>query len=468
MQKIKDLTIFKFLSANDLKSRAIKLAIALFFMCLGYVNSVFVYIAFSLCTIYLLCEFSMDSIFWVCFMSMSVRAEDFLAYAIMWVMIAILIVKLILDIKNKKINYKNWRFITISILFAIFTIILLLPFCKVYKFTDQFGPFTLFILAVLGLLYVKEINFKNLFILIPIVCAILCISYYLFSIFGIVDFICYSESSFGSLGRFDPIYADPNFTGAVLIGAISCWFVAYKKKFIKKLPYFIVLTILFVFSIMTISKAALLILALFAVFVLVDNIITTIKTKNPKNLLELVYYGIALIVTCLICYQYVDALYQRLFNPNKGWWSEGDETGLATLTTGRTDLWKAYLRGIFSSAQTILFGFGGASQLISNGAAHSTPIDYVFRYGLIPTLILVAIFVVAAIPYLKKVKLYNFVPVVLLTAIFCSLGSTNAKYIWVFVISFMALCCNGIENKNKTNNTEQKQENEIIQESAKE
>ncbi len=464
MQKIKDLTIIKFLCDKDLKSRAIKFAIALFFMCLGYVNSIFVYIAFSLCAIYLICEFSMDSIIWVCLLAISIRGQEFLTYAIMWEMIVILAIKFILDLKNKKINYKNWRFITIASLFLALVLLLLLPFCKVYNFAQQFGPLTLFILATLGLVYVKEINFKNLFILLPILCAVICATYYLLSLFDVVKCICCAGSSYGNLGRFDPIYADPNFTGAALIGAISCWFVAYKKKFIAKQPYFVVLTILFVFSIMTISKATLLILGLFAMFVLADNIITTIKTKNPKNLLELVYYAICLIITLIICFQYVDAMYQRLFNPSAGWWTEGDDTGLATLTTGRTDLWKAYLKGIFSSTQTILFGFGGASSLISNGAAHSTPIDYVFRYGLIPTLILVAIFVVAAIPYLKKVKLYNFVPVVLLTAMFCSLGSTNAKYIWVFVISFMALCCNGIEFKHNKTTKEQKEENEIKQE----
>jgi len=464
VQKIKDSAIFKFLCDKDLKTRAIKFAIALLFMCLGYVNSFFVYIAFSLCVIYLFCEFSMDSIFWVCFLAIAIRSQAFLIYAIMWVMIIILSIKFVLDLKNKKINYKNWRFITISALFLALILLLLLPLCKVYNFIYQFGAFTLFILATLGLVYVKEINFKNLFILLPILCAVLCVCYHLLSLFDIVHCLYEAKSSYGNLGRFDPIYADPNFTGAALIGAISCWFVAYKKNYITKQPYFVVLTILFIFSIMTISKATLLILAVFALFVLIDNVVTTIKTKNPKNLLELVYYAIALIVTLIICFQYVDAMYQRLFNPSSGWWTEGDETGLATLTTGRTDLWRVYLEGIFSSPQTLLFGFGGKAPLISQAAAHNTPLDYVFRFGVLPTAILVAIFIIAAIPYLKKIKLYNFVPVILLTGIFCSLGSTNSKYIWVFVISFMTLCCNGIEFNHDKITKEQKEEDEIKQE----
>lgn len=450
MEYIKNSPVIKFLTNHDLKTKLIKLALVLAFMFLGFVDVIFTYALFVLVAVYLIAEFSFDSILWVILTAIYMPYEVAgLIYAIMWEMTAILLIKLIVDIVLKKINYKNWQFITIMTLFATLSLLVLLPLCVKYSFGAQIYRFTLFALATFGIFYVKEINFKHIFILFAISVSIICFSAWILLKVGIVEMGYTATYSSGVVHRFAAFSQDPNFTGAILICAIMCWFIAYKKNMINKYLYFAVLTILGVFTIMTISKAVYFIVALFGLYVVVENIIISVRTRDAKHLIELAYYALVLGIACLLCWQYLNAMYQRIFNPGAGWWNEGKtETGLSNLTTGRIDLWKMYLKEIFGSWQIFLFGAGASAGYIGPGAAHSMPIDYLYRYGGLATLILVAIFVVAVIPYLKKSKVFNFVPFVLITGIFCSIGSISPKYIYIFVIIFLTLTCNSFDKKN--------------------
>ena len=448
MDIIKNSPIIRFLSGKDFKTKAIKLSVVLAFMCLGFISDLCAYIAFAFCATFIAFEFSMESIFWVVLLAINTQyGITSITLIAMWEMIAVLLIKFIVDLKYRRINYKNWRFITIVTLFAILCLLTLLPLSQVYKFGLQLRAFSLFALSVLGLLYVKQINFKQFFTLIAISVVVLCGCFYLFELVDLVSMGYTAPYSKGIVNRFSAFSADPNFTGAILICALMCWFIAYKKKFIRKNLYFIGLTLIGIFLLMTISKATYLIVGLFGAYVIVENIVTSIKTKNSKYLLELAWYVLALIIACVVCWRYLDAMYQRIFHPGMGWWSEGENQGLSNFTTGRIDLWKIYLKAIFSSGSVFLFGHGTGSDYVGPGATHSMPLDYLYRYGFLTTIILVAIFVIATIPYLKKAKVFNFIPLVCITGIFCSIGSISPKYIYIFSIMFLALCCNGIEFK---------------------
>ena len=457
MDIIKNAPIIKFLTDKDFKTRIIKLAIVLVFMCLGFISDLCVYISFAFCATFIAFEFSMDSILWVVLMAINTQyGITSITLIVMWEMVAILLIKFIIDLKSKRVNYKNWRFKTICLLFLTLCLLTLLPFGQVYKFSLQLRAFSLFAVSVMGLLYVKEVNFKQFFILIAVSVVVLSGCFYVFELIDLVSCGYKAPYSQGLVNRFSVFSADPNFTGAILICALACWFIAYKKKFINRWLYFVILTMIGIFLLMTISKATYLIVGLFGLFVITENVVIAIKTKNSKNLLELVWYSIVLLIACAICWRYLDAMYQRIFNPAMGWWSEGDNQGLSNFTTGRFDLWKIYLKAIFSSVPVFLFGYGTGSDYIGPGAAHSMPLDYLYRYGFLTTIILVAIFIIATIPYIKKAKVFNFVPLICITGIFCSIGSVSPKYIYIFVIMFLSLCCNGIEsgrNKIEINNT---------------
>ena len=448
METVKNSAIVRFLHSTDFKSKCIKLAILLCFMILGFVAEAFIYIAFASCVLYVLFEYSADSLFWIIIAAVYMPYDNAsLTFILMWMLSAILLIKLIIDLKNKRINFKSWYLITIISLFGAICLMVLLPLSKTYKFGSQLNKFALFSLVVLGLIYIKEIKVKNMLLLFASAVAILGLMYYVFTQCNIITTGYMAKYSKGQILRFSPFSNDPNFSGAILICAIMAWFIAYKKEFINKYIYFGGMTIGGILVLMTISKATYFIIALFGLYVLIENIVITIKTKNAKHLLELVYYLGALLIASIICWKYIDSMYQRIFNPSSGWWNEGkQDAGLSNLTTGRTDLWIAYLKVIFNSPQILLFGAGADADYIGNGAAHSMPLDYLYRYGILTVIVLVALFIVAVLPYLKKTKPYNFVPLICITGIFCSIGSVSAKYIYIFTIMFITLSCNSLNN----------------------
>lgn len=467
IESIKVNKIFKWLNSKDPKIRYIKLAVLLSLMFLTYIWNVVGWIALGVCAIFMLCEFSADSIIWIILMSIFVpHVSVLIVHILMCEFIAILLTQLVFDILKNKINYKNWRFITLASLYFILCLLLLLPLSQTYNFAEQAKRLLLFTTVVLGVFYIKQINIKQLLIMFSISVATLSVLFLVVIAIEGNAYISYNANySNGIVRRFSSFCNDPNFTGAILICAISSWFVAYRKKSINKYIYFIGLGVLGYFSLATISKATYLTIAIFAIYVVVENIVISIKTKQPKQLLELLWYVGILAIVCAIGWKYLDAMYQRIFNPGSGWWSEGKaDTSISNLTTGRTDLWIDYIKHIFGSWQILLFGAGAGSNYISMGAAHSMPLDYLYRYGALICLVLVAIFIISALPYLKKVKPFNFVPLVMITMIFCSIGSISAKYIYMFSIMFLALTYNGVEYQQLTDLNIDKQNIDAIDE----
>ena len=453
MESIKNSIIIKFLTSKDLKVKFIKLAILLFFMSLGLLSDIFVCMVFILCSIYTICEFSADSLIWTLLTAvyMLYSCAGF-TFFVMWVFIGVLLLKLVLDLINKKISLKSWRFITIFSLFASLCLLILLPLCKSYVFSTQLNKFSLFALVVLALVYINEINIKNTLLLFVSMVCVMGLVNFIFNQFGLGSTIYKAYYSNGILVRFSPFSEDPNFSGAIIICAIMSWFVAYKKEYINKYLYFGGLTVLGMYLLMTISKACYFIIAIFALYVIVENIVISVKTKNPKHLIELAYYLGVLLIACAICWRYIDSMCQRILNPAEAWWNEGrDDAGLSNLTTGRVDLWLGYLQAIFGSVRILLFGAGTVAEYVGHGATHSMPLDYLYRYGLLVVLVLIALFIVAVLPYLKKAKPYNYVPLICITGIYCSIGSVSVKYIYAFTIIFITLCCNGIEALKEAN-----------------
>ncbi len=463
MEKIKNLTIFKFLNATDFKSKCIKLAILLSFMVLGLVFPVFAYISSAICIIYTLFEFSADSILYTVVTAIySSYILIGLITALMWIYSGILIIRLIIDIRSKRVEWKNWRFVTILVLFTVLTILWLLPLCVTYSFASQFNKIALFLTIILTMLYFKDIKIKDFLIFFTIIVAVLCLMFYIINIFKSIGVIITQPYSKGMLNRFSALYDDPNFTGAIILCAIMAWFIAYKKHFINKYLYFAGLGMLGAFLLMTISKSCCLVLLLFAAYIVVENVVITIKTRNAKHLLELVYYMATLLFVCSVCWKYVDAMYQRFFNPGNGWWTEGElNNTMSNLTTGRSVLWKDYLVAIFSSWQIILFGAGASAEFISRGSAHCMPITYLYSYGLINCLLIVAILIMLVVPYLKHTKVYNFVPLVALSVLFCSIGGISIRYIFVFIIILLPICCNGAQNIVQDNKEKEEKQADI-------
>lgn len=448
MNTLKNNTIIKFLTGTSIKTKTVKLAIIFLVTFLMFLDSSFAYIIFTLACIYIAFEFSYDSVFWLILIASLVPwIEVFYLYILMWEMIAILLIKIIRDIVKKKIDYKNWKFITPISLLIVLSLLMVLPLSKAYSFTAQINRVAMFAVLVLGAFYVKEINIKDLLMLFTISIISICVLYSLAQICGHQNDVIYlTRYSKGNVERFSAFNMDPNFTGSMLICAIATWFFMYKKDYIKPLPYYCGLGVIGYFALITISKATWIIIGLFAIYVVMDNIAVTFKTNNAKNLTHLLLYITVFVVVCAIGWKYVNAMFYRLRH-DVGWWAGSGNFGeISNITTGRIDLWADYLKAIFSSAQILLFGAGAASNYVGAGGEHCIPLAYLYRYGLISTLIMVIIFVVAIIPHIKKTKVYNWVPIILITGIYCSVGSISAKYIYIFALSYLTLCYNSLAN----------------------
>ena len=447
MEAISNAWVVKALNGKEFKNRFIKLALLLGVVFLSFFSNSMGYIIFAFCVTYITFEFSADSIFWIMLAGVCVPyISVFFVHVLMWIFIVTLLIRLVVDLVKKRIDYKNWRFITLISLFGALALLILLPLSTTYSFMAQLKRLSLFASLILAVIYIKQINVKHtlLFFVISVVsiCGLFVIAEALNADYAANVYKCMYSN--GVVSRFGVFNNDPNFTGATLICALASWFFLYRKNYINNYWYFAGLALIGYFAVTTISKATYLIIGIFALYVVVENVVITIKTKNPKHLLELLWYVAVLAVVFAIGWKYVNAMYQRIFNPNAGMWAEGDNLSFTNLTTGRSDIWIGYFKEIFGSWQMLLFGAGASAGFV-NRPAHSLPIEYLYRYGVLGVLVMLAIFVVSAWPYIKKVKPYSFVPMVIITGIFCSIGSISAKYIYIFALVFLTLCYNGIK-----------------------
>lgn len=449
---------FNILKSTNLKAMLLKLGIALCLLFITYFVPAFKWVLLVYFMVCVALEYSASSLIWVVFGAVTLPYSNLVGKVAIYLilmgeMLAVYAVKLAIMLLKKQVNIKNWRTITLLSLYCIFSLLMLLPVSQVYKIGSQlsFWYFVTFLLSTLCL--IKEINIKNFLKCFVIMVLGICVSFLFVTIvnsnYGVQILASYSK---GVVNRFSPVLGDPNLACGVIIIALFSLFALYKQKEINKLVYFSLLTMLGIFVLRTLSKSALIVVAVFAVYLVLDIVITSIITKNKKHLLELVWYLIAFAIVGLIEWQYIDALFYRVTGEYKGWWNQ-EQTAkpLDNLTTGRMTLWIEYLKAIFGNAQILLFGSGINSGFVFRGAAHNAIIEYLYKLGLVQTLILFAIFVISAIPYLKKLKVHNFVPIALITLFYCSVGSTSAKHMSIFIVSFITLCYSGLINNSVEN-----------------
>ena len=460
MKRLKNIynNILGFMKKTNLNVMLLKLGIAMCLLFITYFVPAFKWVMLAYFMVCVAFEYSASSLIWVVFGAVTLPYSNLIGKVAIYLilmgeMIAIYAIKLALMLVKKQVNIKGWRTITLLSLYCIFSLLMLLPVSQVYKIGSQLSFWYFVTFLLLTLCFVKEINVKNFLKCFVIMVLGICVSFLFVTIvnsnYGVQILASYSK---GVVNRFSPVLGDPNLACGVIIIAFFSLFALYKQKEINKPVYFSLLTLLGVFVLRTLSKSALIVVAVFAVYLILDIVITSIITKNKKHLLELVWYLIAFTIVGLIEWQYIDALFYRVTGEYNGWWNQ-EQTAkpLDNLTTGRMTLWIEYLKAIFGNAQILLFGSGINSGFVFRGAAHNAIIEYLYKLGLVQTLILFAIFVISAIPYLKKLKVYNFVPIALITLFYCSVGSTSAKHMSIFIVSFITLCYSGLINNSAEN-----------------
>ena len=168
--------------------------------------------------------------------------------------------------------------------------------------------------------------------------------------------------------RFAGMYSDPNYYVINVIIAICLLEILGINKKISKIYEYGLLMVLVLFSFLTLSKSAIIML-LIPIFVI---IIYCFQIKDYKKLIGV--SGLLAIVLMLIFSLNIPQLATILGRFSR-------VTDINTLTTGRFYIWNTYFDYFNTNLGKCLFGSGVGAPLVNYRAAHNTYIDFIFYFG---------------------------------------------------------------------------------------
>lgn len=176
--------------------------------------------------------------------------------------------------------------------------------------------------------------------------------------------------------RFAGMYSDPNYYVVNIIIAICLLEILGINEKISKIYEYGLLMVLVLFSFLTLSKSAIIMLVI-PIFMI---IIYCFQIKDYKKLIGVL--GLLAIVLMIIFSLNIPQLATIL-----GRFSGA--TDINSLTTGRFDIWNSYFDYFNANVEKFIFGSGVGATLVNNRAAHNTYIDFVFYFGVIGSLLFI-------------------------------------------------------------------------------
>lgn len=200
-------------------------------------------------------------------------------------------------------------------------------------------------------------------------------------IFRVMSFVGEKTSNLGigteMYTRFSGLYGDPNYYAINTILVLVVLAYLFSRKKMSPSLTMILFIIFTVFSIMTRSKSALLMLP-----IPLFNFVRA--SQKRKNHLFTAFITLSiLVIICLVLTNKItwfDSILKRF---------EGN-TDLNDLTTGRYNLWSSYFDYFSANPLLFLFGSGISTPLLENAAAHNTYIDVLYHLGVFGGLFFVA------------------------------------------------------------------------------
>lgn len=166
--------------------------------------------------------------------------------------------------------------------------------------------------------------------------------------------------------RFTGLYLDPNYYSIAVIFALTLCFMLYYYKRANRgvLAAFSVALVLF--GSLSYSKMFLLSLALIGAIFGVNGL------KSPRTMIATLFgfaVGFAMICKWALSSTYATVMTKRFL--------DGD------VSTGRFDIWSAYVRHIDSSLKTLFFGDGLGAEYLVVDAPHNSYLEIVYFVGLL-------------------------------------------------------------------------------------
>lgn len=182
--------------------------------------------------------------------------------------------------------------------------------------------------------------------------------------------------------RFAGLYEDPNYYSIGLIVSLTLLLVLNHRNEIKTGVMMLFAVPIVYFIVMTYSKSAFLMLALFIVFWMYS---LYLKKKYFSIVVIFTAAAGVLLLALFGRIPFLQVIMDRFLEAGA---AEGD---LNAMTTGRFDLWMMYTRFFVKHFTSAIFGRGISSELLNGWGAHNTYIDIVYFLGAIGGTLLVAI-----------------------------------------------------------------------------
>lgn len=221
----------------------------------------------------------------------------------------------------------------------------------------------------------------------------------------------------GDMVRYSGLNIDPNFFSAISYVLIAI--ILFTNKKLNRNHIIAVVTIM-VFGMFTYSKSYILsVLAILAIYVL----------KNGKHVVRnamLICFAVVVLIVVenVVKIDVLSLIFARL----------GSANDANSLTTGRIDLWTEYLTYIFDDVRRMFLGVGYNANALSM-AAHSTNIDWLYRFGILGCALWTA-YVSSCIHYVshvngQRIKVTTIVPALIFLAGFAFLSALHFYQLWI-------------------------------------
>ncbi len=246
----------------------------------------------------------------------------------------------------------------------------------------------------------------------------------------ISNFISETARDFGEkdlTNRFSGLQGNPNYYTLDIIVALSAIIILMYNNKPHRTHTFCMIS-LSVFGLMSVSKSFIICWVLLILF----WFILSIKQGVGKIVKFLFVGALGIGVIYYVASDYINAYLFRFFQDSSG--------TLSDITTGRSDIWLAYIKVIFSNAKILLFGNGLNTMLDSVGkGTHNTYLECLFSLGLVGTVI----FAVALRVCMGKfrIKTAVWIPVLLLLIRMFAIGILTYDSLW-FYLAILLLVSN--------------------------
>lgn len=429
---------------------------------------VFAYIALVAGIIFVIIERRINAIYYIVFLLpfynvfRYTNEQMFFSIWLLIAFVAVVAVKFFYDlcIKKKKINW------IITIAYAVFCGYLMLT-KGVFSVSNLLPIMVMLAITYLLFYYFDEINFKSLTLFLFYGIVISAIFSLFINISPRIGEFVFRFSSYEGGFRFQGLSRDPNYYALEVLLCLACFTSLYLHKKINNF-YYVVFVILASFGISTCSKSYLISYVIFSVALL--GILLFHYIRNKKKETKKCLASIAIVLLCIIlpfgiCYKSSGFLINRIIHPDYyaviDWGEEnsagnsgvGDtniegetstdfelterEASLNSLTTGRSQIWKHYLKKCVLSPRNFLFGveieyLGKANEI----AIHNTAIQCLYFLGLVGCLLFVALALIYIwqLKGLKQIKLVNLImPVLIVAIMMCSLDNLFSYRLYIVI-----------------------------------